>query len=62
MNRRDFVRNLAVVSAAAPMLAVRELTKPEPPADLPEFEYGSVLTSDTWNALTQRVNALSKSL
>lgn len=60
MNRRAFLRSAGVAAAAAPVLTVRELARPEPAVDLPRVVAGQRLTAETWNQLVARVNELSR--
>lgn len=62
MNRRAFVRTIGIAVATAPLLAVRELTKPAPPASLPILETNSVLTADYLAELVGRINTLSREM
>ena len=60
MERRNFIRFVGAGLVSAPVLTLSALsqagkkTKPLPPA-----VNGQVLTSETWNALVERVNEIS---
>lgn len=59
MNRRSFLRTSAVAAAAAPLLVLRELTKP-PSRGLPHVRSGEIMRVQSWNELVDRVNDLSQ--
>lgn len=60
MERRAVLKGLGLVAIAAPVAAVRELVKADPPPDLPELGQNAILTSEHYSALTRRVNELSR--